>query len=75
MVVAEDIKKEKKLKKIQKSGVKVLTRSWEMRYIDVHLRQSAASFLKGINQGWTAKARNACRRGGFVNGNYRQSDS
>ena len=72
MVVAEDIKKTKKMRK---NHIKVLTRSWEMRYIDVHLRQSAASFLKGINQGWTAKARNACRRSGFVSGNYRQSDS
>ncbi|WP_296690471.1 hypothetical protein, partial [Treponema sp. UBA6852] len=56
VVVAEDIKKTKKMRK---NHIKVLTRSWEMRYIDVHLRQSAASFLKGINQGWTAKARNA----------------
>ena len=60
---------------MRKKHIKVLTRSREMRYIDVHLRQSAASFLKGINQGWTAKVRNACRRGGFVGGNYRQSDS
>ena len=60
---------------MRKKHTKVLTRLLEMRYIDVHLWQSAASFLKGINQGWTAKARNACRRGGFVSGNYRQSDS
>ena len=56
----------KKTKKVEKSGVKVLTRPCDMRYIDVHLRQSAASFLKGINQGWTAKARNAYRREVFI---------
>ena len=49
-------------KNIKKSGFKVLTHPCDMRYINVHLRRQAASFLKGIYQGWTAKARNACRR-------------
>jgi len=53
---------QKKLKKVEKKALKVLTGAWGMRYIDVHLRRQAASFLKGIYQGWTAKARNACRR-------------
>ena len=52
----------KKQKKYKKSGFKVLTHPCDMRYINVHLRRQAASFLKGIYQGWTAKARNACRR-------------
>ena len=52
----------KNKKNIKKSGFKVLTHPCDMRYINVHLRRQAASFLKGIYQGWTAKARNACRR-------------